>query len=322
MAVDIRNLRCFLAVCSAGSISKAAQVIHIAQPALSMHIKGLEDELGVKLFDRTRRGVRLTPAGTKLEAHAQALIAHFDQAIQEVRRLELTPAGRVTIGLPQSMTKLLTVPLVKETISRWPAVKLQIVELSTGYIPQQVMLGSLDLGITFQSGEQKGLRYVQVANEALVLVAPPGRFAPAKHPTNKLKKVSLAQLQHFPMLLPAKEHGLRVLIDRCLQDNGLEIEPIAEVNVIHQLIDLVSNGVGSTLLSYASVSEEVSQGKLSAAEIRSPSISRPVFLCRSATTAQSMASACVTELLLEIIAKLIADASWPASACEGLGSIA
>ena len=81
MSIDIRNLQCFLAVCAAGSISKAAQTMYIAQPAMSMHIKGLETALGLQLFERSAQGVTPTAAGRRLEKHALALLAQFDLAL-------------------------------------------------------------------------------------------------------------------------------------------------------------------------------------------------------------------------------------------------
>lgn len=114
------------------------------------------------------------------------------------------------------------------------------------------------------------------------------------------------------MILPAGEHGLRALIDSHLRAHEIDLHVLAEVNAIPELIALAAAGVGCTVLSYASVCTELRKGLLSAARIAEPAMSRPVFLCRSATMPLSVAASAVHELLGEIVSAQIADGSWPA----------
>jgi LysR family transcriptional regulator, nitrogen assimilation regulatory protein len=314
MAIDLRNLRCFLAVCATRSISRAAEQMHIAQPAMSIQIKGLEEELGLRLFERSAHGVQMTVAGERLERHAQEILASFELAMQDVRRFDAMPSGRVAIGLPQSMTRLLTVPLLSETLRRWPQVQLQIAELSTGYIPEQLLHGHIDIGLTFEEHGNSGLRYEQLAEEKIVLIAPPGKFAQAHgRESPVLERTQFASLGKVPLVLPAPEHGLRILLERYAAASNLKLVPVAEVNVIQQLIDVVSSGVGYSLLSYASVARELKQGSLSAAEIVDPPISRPVYLVLRSTSQQSIAISCICNLLRDISRRLIESGTWPAT---------
>lgn len=316
MSIDIRNLQCFLAVCAAGSISKAAQTMYIAQPAMSMHIKGLEKALGLQLFERSAQGVTPTAAGRRLEKHALALLAQFDLALDEVRHMDATPSGPLNVGLPQSMAKLLTVPLVNGTLARWPGVQLQVAELSTGYIPQMLLQGQVDVGLTFQKHGSAGILYEQLATEALVLVTPPGQFARRKNAAAALPQVAFASLERYPLILPAPEHGLRILLDSVASAHHLQLVPLVQVNAIHQIIDLVAEGVGCSILSYASVCQEIKRGTVSAAQIHAPEISRPVYLARRSTDNPSMAESSICNLLRAIVKDLIANGSWPAqNAC-------
>lgn len=194
MSIDLRNLQCFLAVCAAGSISKAAQTVYIAQPAMSMHIKGLEEDLGLQLFERSAQGVKPTEAGLRLEQHARALLAQLAHALDDVRRMETVPGGPLNVGLPQSMAKLLTVPLVKGTLARWPQVRLQVTELSTGYIPQQLLQGQIDIGITFQKHGSSGVVYELLAEETLVLIAPPGQLAAKGKKLSQVRQIGRAHV--------------------------------------------------------------------------------------------------------------------------------
>ena len=307
MPIDLRNLRCFLAVCATGSISRAAEHMHIAQPAMSMQIKGLEENLGVALFARTPHGVQTTQAGQRLAQHAEQLLTAFDLALQDVRQLEATPSGRVSIGLPQSMSKLLTVPLLQASLARWPQVQLQIIELSTGYIPDQLLQSHIDIGITFAEHANPGLRYEQIAQEKLVLIAPPKRFDPTT------KALHFADLEFHPLVLPAPEHGLRILLERYATAKQLKLTPIAEVNTIQQLIDVVASGAGCSLLSYAAVLQEVQQGLLAAIDVVQPEISRPVYIASRTTSAPSIATSSLCNLLREITQQLIASQRWPAT---------
>jgi len=313
MPVDVRGLRCFLAVAAAGSISRAAEVLHLAQPALSLQIKHLEEALGVALFTRSHKGVVPTAAGLRFESHARDILTRLDIACEDVRDVVTDPEGRVAIGLPQSMAKILTVPLVRETIRRWPKLRLQVIELSTGYIPNHLLTGHIDIGLTFQANAGSGLLSEHVVDEDLVLVAAPGRLGAVRKRGEPLgRTVRFRDLHRYPMILPAGEHGLRALIDGYVRSHEVDLAVLAEVNAIPELIALAAAGVGCTVLSYASVCAELRKGLLSAARISHPAVTRPVYLCRSATTPLSIAASVVLDLVVEIVRAQIADGSWPA----------
>jgi len=317
MPVDVRGLRSFLAVIAAGSVSRAAQVLHLAQPALSLQIKRLEEALGVALFTRGHKGVTPTAAGLRLESHAREILRKLDMACEDVRNQAANPEGHVAVGLPQSMAKILTVPLVQEALRRWPKVSLRIIEMSTGYIPNHVLSGHLDMGLTFQADSGSGLLFEHWVDEELVLVAAPGRLGASRRRSAakvspRAGTVRLRDLHRYPMILPASEHGLRVLIDNHMRDHGVELTVLAEVNAIAQLIALAAAGIGCTILSYASVQAELRNGSLSFARIGKPAMSRPVYLCRSATLPQSIAASVIQGLLTEIVEAQIASGNWPA----------
>jgi DNA-binding transcriptional LysR family regulator len=193
--------------------------------------------------------------------------------------------------------------------------------MSTGYIPNHVLSGHLDIGLTFQADNGSGLLFEHLVNEELVLVAAPGRLGASRRRSapnipHRGAVVRLRDLRRYPMILPASEHSLRVLIDGHMSAHGIELVVLAEVNAIAQLIALASSGVGCTILSYASVHAELRNGALSSARIGAPSISRPVYLCRSATLPLSIAAFAVHGLRIEIVEAQIASGDWPA--CIGV----
>ncbi len=170
MRLDLRALRSFVAVASAGSISSAAQSLHIAQPALSVQIKQLEEQLGAALFDRHPRGVVPTAVGERLLGHAVEILRRVDVAHDDVRQAVDQPSGRVAIALPQSVANFVTVPLVQAVVRQWPLIQLQMVELSSGYIPQQLLHGLVDIGITFGVEDDARMRFTHVLQEDLVFI--------------------------------------------------------------------------------------------------------------------------------------------------------
>lgn len=311
MTIDVRALRCFLAVCAAQSMTRAAEAMHMAQPAISMQIKNLEAELGVTLFERTKRGTRLTPAGRRFELRTQALLDELQHAVDEVRGLDTRPAGPVTLGLPQSMSRLLTVPLVAETLRRWPEVKLQVAELSSGFVPQLLARGELDIGITFERHDNPAMSYEHIAEEQLVLLGPAGALPATQH--GELSTVNMADLQHYPLVMPGREHGLRILIDRIAQAHNVQLVPVAEVNAIHQILDVVSSGVAYGVLSFAAVIQAHQQGRVSAARIASPPLSRPIYLAGLMNEAPSVAVSSIRNLIKQTTRDLIASGDWPAA---------
>ncbi|ARU05412.1 hypothetical protein CCO03_12575 [Comamonas serinivorans] len=310
MSLDVRGLRCFLAVCTTQSMTRAAEAMHMAQPAMSMQIKNLEAQLGVVLFDRGQRGTTLTPAGRRFELRARELLDALQGAIDEVRGLDARPAGPVTLGLPQSMSRLLTVRLVADTLQRWPDIKLQVAELSSGFVPQLLARGELDIGMTFERHDSPNMAYAQVAEEQLVLVGPPGALPPG--PGGTLSTVPLARLTALRLVMPGREHGLRILIDRVALANQVALDPVAEVNAIHQILDVVASGVAHSVLSYAAVTQAHQAGRVSVAHIVSPELVRPIYLAGTLNQEPTAAVSAVRNLVRDTTRALIASGEWPA----------
>lgn len=312
MAIDIRSMRSFVAVASAGSISRAAEHLHIAQPALSLQIKTIEEHLGAQLFDRTSKGVTPTAAGQRFLAHAIDILKRVEVAYEDVRDAVNEPTGRVALGLSHSMAKILTIPLVSEVLRRWPKIQFQMLEMSSGYIPEYLVNGRIDLGLTFGVDEAAGLRYTHLVDEELVLVTSPSQCHSAfGKSAAKRRQVRLEELSRFPMILPSTAHSLRNCIDDFLARHSLKLPVVAEVNAIPQLIELAERSVGSTILSFASVAPEFAAGRIDVLRISNERLFRPVYLCRSATAPLSIATASVQDLIASTAAGMIASGEWP-----------
>jgi len=147
--MDVRQLRYFLTVARCGSFSRAAVELNIAQPALSHHVANLEAELGVKLFERSTKGVTATECGETLIRHSEKILRQMAKAALDVKITSAQPSGAVSIGLPTSISLGLTVPLLHEVEARYPAIALKIIENHSGYLSEWVLAGRLDMAVLF-----------------------------------------------------------------------------------------------------------------------------------------------------------------------------
>ena len=230
MSMSIRAMQCFVAVVSTGSISRAAAALHVAQPALSLLIRNLEEDLGVVLLHRSARGVTPTAAGSRLLAHAREILGRIDAARADVREDINAPRGTVSLAMSMSMAKLLTVPLLRFSLAQWPGVYLKIIESSTGYIPGFVSSGHADLGLTFSDEASVDLRFQHLIDEELVVVSPPAA-KPSKRAASDLAglpSITLRALSALPLVLPGNPHSLRRLLDQYQQREQVQFRIIAE----------------------------------------------------------------------------------------------
>ena len=156
--MDVRQLRYFLSVAKCRSFSRAAVDLNVAQPALSHHVANLEAELGVKLFERSTKGVKPTECGETLMRHAETIIRQVNQAAIDVKTTSAHPSGIVTIGLPTSISISLTVPLLQAVEARFPAISLRINENHSGYLSEWVLAGRLDMAVLFDIDSDAPLR--------------------------------------------------------------------------------------------------------------------------------------------------------------------
>ncbi|NYT61734.1 LysR family transcriptional regulator [Alcaligenaceae bacterium] len=319
MSIDLRGLRYFVAIATAGSISKASEHLHIAQPALSIQMKQLEAHLGTALMERTYRGIKLTQAGERLLKHAKDILRHVDVAQEDVRENVCDPTGKVALGLPQSVAKILAVPIVQETVKRWPKIQLQIIELNTGYIPDHLIKGNIDLGMTFVPDDNSSIAYNRLLDEEVVFVSSPLQVARFFGDKVDHDTIRLQDLKQFPMIIPTENHSLTKRVNEFLRPSKIKLNVIAEVNAIPQLIELASADIGSTVLSYAAAYSELRRHNLRILQIVEPTITRSVYLCRNTAVPISIATSLIQDLIIELALKATQTLAWPTSMLQRVG---
>ena len=304
--MDIRQLRYFVAIVECGSISRASLQLNIAQPALSLHMRNMEAELDMALLFRTPQGVQPTEAGTILLRNARVIIDQFEQAQQEIKGSTAEPAGEVRLGLPGTINQILGVPLILAARERYPRIKLRIAEAMSGYVLDWLRLGRVDLGVLYQTVEDRGLRSVSLMAEALVL------FGPAKGlegPNPAGAPVPFAAAAALPLILPSSGHGLRKLIAEQAATQGLRLDAGIEIDAYGAIKVLVERRLGFSILPEHAVQKEIDEGRLRTWPF-DPPLMRTVHLVQPTDRPLSHAVKAVEMLCRTTLRDLVQSGAW------------
>lgn len=309
--MNLRVLGYFIAVVEEGSISKAALRLRVAQPALSLHIRNLERELGTELLRRGARGVSPTESGERLLAHARDLVNRLELAREDVRAYAVVPVGPVVIGMTQSIAGVLALPLFREVERLFPGISIRFSESSTGHMPGLLRQQQMDLAVLFRPQNDPTISEFEVLEEDLFLVGPPESTE-----EGCTRSVPLAQVAALPLLLPGRPHSLRELINGYARRSSITLNVVAEVDAVPQLKEFVAAGLGYTILAPACVNSEITNRKLSARRIVSPVVTRKVLLCRAAEFPASRATTAIADLVVRLARELVRSGQWPARLVE------
>jgi LysR family nitrogen assimilation transcriptional regulator len=309
--MDIRQLRCFLATVEEGSLSAAALKLQLAQPSLSQHVARLEEELGVQLLIRTPRGVTPTESGQALANHARSILEALALAEQDVRHFAGEPRGVVSIGLPSSLSMVLSVPLAETVRNDYPKISLRLVEAMSGDIRSWLGESSIDLGFLYDVQQLRDLASRPLFEEQLYLVS-----APDNWPHDAEKPISLTEAAKLPLVLPSRKHGLREMIERHARAKNLSLNVALEIDALTQIKALVARASAYSILAHAAVLDEVEKGDLILVPIHEPEMIRVVSLVRNPNRVVTRASLEVERLATELIRELMQRRNWRAKTIE------
>ena len=170
--MELRHLRTFLAVAEEGSFTRAGQRLHIAQPAVSVHVRQLEDELGVMLVDRSHRLIELTQAGALLHSEARGILRRLERAIGDVRRVGDGRAGRLSVGFLPSLSNTPILPSLRRFGARNPSLALELHDLLKAELIRALQDGTVDVAFLYGTVDDASLEHAVVAHEPFVVVLP------------------------------------------------------------------------------------------------------------------------------------------------------
>lgn len=275
MPMELRRLEYFLAVAEAGHFTRAAESMHVSQPALSQQIKKLEAELGAPLFDRLGRGVELTEAGELLLPRVRRVLSELDDAETAVEELRGLQRGTVRLGTVQTTGEYLIPDAVSRFHEAHPNVNVSVEERSAPGIERGLQEGALDLGIGFVTGEQNGLDVSPLFDESLVVIV--GR----DHPWSHRSTLPVSALEERPLVLLPEGYCTRRLVDRAFQSAGVQPTVRLELNSIAGILQTVKKTGAATILPRLTLSMTGTSG-LTAVSLTDPEPRRTVGLLFSA----------------------------------------
>lgn len=308
--MDIKQLRALLAIAETGSATKAAELLRIVQPAVSRHIRLLEEELGVELFERERHGMVLTEAGKTMVEYGRRALRELDRAKSEIKPVAGAISGTAMIGLLPSTCELLAGELVATIKARHPQLALRLNVGYAGNLMQWLEAGDVEVALLYDTKATPGLHVEALLDEQLYLVGPPGALpAGVAH--------TIECLRDLPLVLPNAPHGLRSVVEHACAVAGITPVIAVETNSLSVQKALVSKGFGHTLLPSSAVSEEREKGTLSGVPILTPNLSRRIVLAHTVTRRLSPAGSFVAAELVSLIRHLVLDGAWPGAKWVG-----
>jgi len=301
--MKIRQLQYFLRVVEMQNITRAAESLHVAQPALSQQINLLEDELGVKLLARGSKGVQATPEGHLLYQHAQTILRQVENTKSLLTKSTSQVSGTVSIGLASSTARLICLPLLTTAKNMFPSVVIEIVDTPSADLTKLVMQGRVDFAISPDQQIIKGLTRLPLFTEELYLLT---------HPSISFKKahVSIEDISDLPFVLPSPPNQLRAMFDQLFNAERLTYNLTRRGQHVSNIgADCGCWPCGNGTSHITAVKPEIQSGLIRCHRIKNTP-RRDMMLCMSETADTSHAVVEVIELLRNVIKNLVNNKEW------------
>lgn len=287
-----------------GSLSKAASVAGIAQPALSRTIRQLEEELGVQLFYRHGRGIRPTEEGAQFHASIIPLLRELDQIKSDLGEAAGVPAGDITFAMPPSMSAAIGAEIVKQFFSLYPQVKLHLVDGLSGYVNEWLAAGRVDMAVINNARKSPYVRMDPLLEVNLLLF---GRKLEIETLAPNTEIIPTRNIAGLPMLLVGRNHGLRRELDAAMQKLGIQLDIKAEVDALSPLKQLVREGYGFTVLPHGVILPEIGNDDFGFRRLVEPELTQRFMLAFSLQRPTTVAMRELARRVRIELAKAVAD---------------
>ncbi|BBE08639.1 MAG: transcriptional regulator, LysR family [Glomeribacter sp. 1016415] len=301
--MDIKALRYFLAIVDYGSLTKAAEVVGVAQPALSQQLTALEAEFDVQLLHRSSKGIALTNAGRVLYRHACTILRQLSLASDDVKSIGAKISGKVSIGLPPTVAARLVMPLIKAVRERFPEVRLQIFEGLNEYMLERFFNQRLDFIFLFRSTGSQTIEALPLAQEALSLIGYPEQRLLRVDQPDTAPIIPIENLGSLPLVLPGNsQEGLRHQIEEVFAQRSIDVNVVVELDSLKHLLECAREGLACTILPTSVLVGE--NANLPHYQIQ-PEIRRSLSLCWLRSAQLIPAAHAVKEVVQEITGQLV-----------------
>ena len=301
--MHIETLKVFCDLVEMQSFSLAAERNFVTQSAVSQQIRTLEDKFKRRLLERVRgrREVKLTPAGEVFYRECKNVLASYDQLNEGMRGLVGKISGTVKVATVYSVGLHELPPKVREFMSKFPSVKIDLEYSRTTRVMRDVLNGTVELGVVSFPEPKRGLTIVPMASDRLVLICPPGHEF-AEREKMKVTELKGQDFVHFERDIPTRK-----ATDKILKSYGVEVTKVAEFDNIETIKRAVEVGFGVAIVPYLSVKDEEKNGQLFIIELAEKDWIRPVGVVYRTDRTLSIAAKKFVQLLESQTLNLIND---------------
>ncbi|NJS36906.1 MAG: LysR family transcriptional regulator [Brachymonas sp.] len=262
--MDLKQLEYFVRVAELGSFTRAAQQLRIAQPALSRQVRLLEVELRQNLLLRNGRGALPTEAGQLMLEHGRGILHQVERAKEELGRARGGLSGRVSVGMPTSVAKVLAVAITRQFRASMPQATLALQEgLSVG-MQEALLNGRLDIALLYNATRAPEIEIMHLLDEEMYLVQAPQADTKPKAGAAAIQPVALKALADLPLVIPTRPNAIRNLVETELGKIGIKPLIALEIDGVSAILELVADGAGAAVLPQSAVGGVISSAATSA----------------------------------------------------------
>lgn len=238
--LDLRKLEIFAAAARLESISRAAAELHMAQPAVSIAIGRLEQELGVSLFERSGRHVRLTAEGRRLQQQAENLLEHAAEVADSARSLNRLESGELHLGCPAMLATYYLPKLLGDFLAQYPGLRASVTQAGTGDVERLLLEDRLEAGVitVHEDSADAGLELRRLLRERVVVLVA------EDHPWAQRRYLNITALANTPMVLYEAGYFIRQRFDSLCAEHEVQPDIRMQTNFLPLIIDMVQRGVG------------------------------------------------------------------------------
>lgn len=302
--MNIKHLRTFITILETQNLTKAAAMLNVVQPAVTRQIQILEEELGVRLFNRSRHGMTLTDDGKVLEPYARRILNEVENAKLELTANIGSMRGKVHIGVLSSISELLSSLIMTLIKERYPQVQIKISVGYSGHLKEWLEAGDIDLALMYDSTPSKLIDLTPLVKEPLLLIGS------ARSYIKDSKILEIKKIEKLPLILPFHPHRLRSLIEQAYKESGANLNIYAETNDLNVQKKLVIQDFGYTILPLVSVESEHQLGLVKVNRISDPSFFRIITLATHSTRSLPKHQMLISREIIHCIEKSIQDNKW------------
>lgn len=277
--MDLKQLEYFVHVAEFGSFTSSSRFLRVAQPALSRQVRALEVELRQTLFQRNGRGVTLTEPGKRLLEHARGILQQVQRARHDLEQQRGAVSGRVVIGLPPSVSRTLTGPLVRAFRERFPGASFGVAEGLSDHLLEWLAVGRVDFALVYSGSAPASIDLQPLRVEPMYLVgarperAGAGLLGPG---------VGLAQVAATELVIPPRPHSIRMLLDSALAEAGLKARIALEIESVPTILDLVQHEGFHAVLTLNAIRRSGNEAGFQTRPIGKPRLAATLRLATSA----------------------------------------